>query len=123
MAGKGRRVASRQAQLGRRRKRQGRGPGEETVVTGGVKPSQGQVENSATTAVTESETAANPPRRQLPRTAVVQPAPVSAARRPGRARAELPTAYAYVGSKLRRIFILSAAVLGILIVLSVVLKL
>lgn len=111
MPAKGRRVASRQAQLGRRKRRSGRVPGEIAPGPATIDLEPGGEEAEPTT---ESRT---PATRVAPR-----PAPVTAGPRTGgqtRASARLRNdAYNYLGRELRRIGILAAVLLIVLIVLS-----
>lgn len=115
MPGKGRRVASRQAQLGRRRKRQARGPAE-------VPPS------GPGTAVADAEPVVN---EAVPVEAAVQPAEVVREEPQPRqapqprgprsrvaARPERPAAYTHIGAELRRILIVSGVMFAFLIALS-----
>lgn len=111
MPGKARRIASRQAQLNRRRKRQQRGPS-------GIPPpppvGAGVDGRSAGANVSQ----ATPDTEAVPVTGRPRPGPVAA--RPLRARGERPTAYNYVGSELRRILIMAGSVVAIIIVLGIV---
>ncbi|HEU0020695.1 MAG TPA: hypothetical protein VFR55_03345 [Dehalococcoidia bacterium] len=114
MPGKGRRVASRQAELGKRRRRQGRVAG--SVVTGGSEagvatPAQSSVANG----VRESPAVARKAE------SLAQPRPTSPQphRGPARARLDRPAAYNYVIPELRRVLILSGALLVILIGISI----
>ena len=114
MPGKGRRVASRQAQLGRRRRKPAR-------PEGGIPSSQ------APSAVAETQPVdavdAQPARPAAPAAVnreTAPPRPVSAApQRIPRSRAERPTAYNYVGAEVRRILIMSGVLLAVLIVLAI----
>lgn len=115
MPGKGRRVASRQAELGKRRRRQGRVAG--SVVTGGSEAGVASAtETSVATDVRESPTyakgteAPSPPRPTSPQLQ----------RSPARARLDRPAAYNYVIPELRRILIMAGTSLVILIGLSIV---
>ena len=110
MPGKGRRMASRQAELGRRRRRQNRGAG-----TAVADPPESAPSPAATlTAAQDSPAPAAPQPR----------AAVSAAPRSGsRTRFDRPTAYNYVKPEMRRIFIMSGVLLAGLIGLSFVLPL
>ena len=126
MAGKARRAAARQGQLNRRRKKSQRGPS-------GI-PSAGAVVDSpdpasAANGTVDSDGNDGVAVAQRPSPAVRQ-APVArnaTAGRPVRAesasrtRGERPTAYNYVGSELRRISVLSASVVAVLIVLAILL--
>ncbi|MFQ6026043.1 MAG: hypothetical protein ACE5Q6_00855 [Dehalococcoidia bacterium] len=119
MPAKGCRIASRQAQLGRRKRRQGR-PGEgsidapSTVVPMDEEeaeqgPAVGDEQGEAVATQTRTATAtANAPTagRGRPPTA-------------GRVRSEIPMAYTHLGKELRRIFVMSGILLIVLIVLSI----
>jgi hypothetical protein len=110
MPGKSRRVASRQAQLSRQRRRQSRGPSGIPATPRGMAPqpsdgAEARVQGSVATAHT-------PPRSGLP-----MPAGSGSAR----ARAERSVTYNYIGAEFRRILILSGVVLAALIVLAILL--
>ena len=114
MPGKGRRVASRQAQLGRRRRKPAR-------------PSDGISSSQAPAAVAESQTVDavdTQPERPVAtaganrETVPARPATAAPQRVP-RSRTERPTAYNYVGSEVRRILIMSGILLVVLIVLAI----
>jgi hypothetical protein len=109
MPGKARRVASRQAQLNRRRKRQQRGPSgippPPTVGTG--------IDGGAAGATVPQATGAT---EAVPVTGRSRPGPVAA--RTLRTRGERPSTYNYVGSEIRRIVILAGSVVAIIIVLG-----
>ena len=117
MPAKGRRVASRQAQLGRRRRRAARVADDTSPV--------------AVVAVDEDNTAvtAQPPAAEGTAAAPVSGAPAPArATAPGRAvrnqtrnRADLPLAYTHLSSELRRILIMAGVLLVVLVVLAVLL--
>lgn len=118
MPGKARRVASRQAQLNRRRKRQQRGPS-------GIPPAPPvgtDVDGRAAGATVPQATGAT---EAVPVTGRSRPGPVAPrpapAARPFRARGERPSTYNYVGSELRRILIMAGSVVAIIIVLGIVL--
>ena len=117
MPAKGRRVASRQAQLGRRRRRAARVADDTSPV--------------AVVAVDEDNTAVGVPSPVAEGTAAAPvggaPAPARATG-PGRAvrnqtrnRADLPLAYTHLSSELRRILIMAGVLLVVLVVLAVVL--
>lgn len=121
MAGKSRRVASRQGELSRRRKRTQRGPSGIPVAAAArpVAPAGGA-------AATAEAMVAGGGGAPAPAASVAgQPAAAQSAaapyRRPGRARGERPAAYNYVGAEVRRIGILSGVVLAALIGLAFVL--
>lgn len=116
MPDKGRRVASRQAELGKKRRRQNR-----VAVAGGVVAGEvgaGAVtatESVVATGVQESPPAAKTPRAPLPsRFAAPQ-----SHRSPARARLDRPAAYNYVIPELRRILIMAGTLLAVLIGISV----
>jgi hypothetical protein len=114
MPDKGRRVASRQAQLGRRKRRQSRG-------------ASGAPSDGANTAIAENESGNRVATQEREPTKTAQdtrdvaaprPAPATLRRSPTRARAERPMAYNYVGPEMRRILILSGVLIVILVVLA-----
>lgn len=118
MPGKGRRVASRQAELGKKRRRQTRGAASVTA--------EGSEAVAVTPAVTTGETAVATEVRESPPVAARSQPPVrsrsnapQANRTPTRARLDRPAAYNYVMPELRRILIMSGTLLGVLIGLSV----
>ena len=115
MPGKDRRVASRQAQLNRRKKRQQRGPM-------GIPPPPPEVTGvggRAVEATVGQATRATGATEAVPVTGRSRPGPAAA--RPFRARGERPSTYNYVGSELRRIVIMAGCVVAIIIVLGIVL--
>jgi len=118
MPGKARRIASRQAQLNRRRKRQQRGP------TGipPPPPAGTDVDGRAVGATVPQTTGATETfpvtGRARSDSAAARPAPAA---RPLRARGDRPSTYNYVGSELRRILIMAGSVVAIIIVLGIVL--
>ncbi len=114
MPGKGRRVASRQAQLGRRRKRQSRGSSGAPTAEPEVKSSPKSTADSMATEIKELASPAKDVRAQ----ASSRPVTASPPTRPARARADLGLAYNHVMPELRRIGILSGILLVVLIVLA-----
>ena len=114
MPGKGRRVASRQAQLGRRRRKPAR-------------PEAERPSSQAPAAVAESESVdavdTQPERPVAPagvsREAVPAHSVPAAPQRVPRSRIERPTAYNYVAAEVRRILIMSGVLLAVLIVLAI----
>lgn len=127
MAGKSRRVASRQGELSRRRKRAQRGPSGIPAT-----PARPQPQENGGGAVLAVEAAASGASPAVAQQAAPAPTPAAAERpvpqsRAGenrgqrRTRGERPAAYNYVGAELRRIGILSTVVLAALIAISVVL--
>ena len=127
MAGKSRRVASRQGELSRRRKRAQRGPS--GIPATPARPQPQENGGGAVLAVEAAVSGASPAVAQqaapAPTPAATErPAPQSSVgqnRGQGRTRGERPAAYNYVGSELRRIGILSTVVVAALIAISVVL--
>ena len=118
MPGKGRRVASRQAELGKKRRRQTRGAASVSA--------EGSEAVTVTPVVTPGETAvATEVRESYPGAARSQPPVQSrsnapqANRTPTRARLDRPAAYNYVMPELRRILIMAGTLLGALIGLSI----
>ena len=114
MPGKSRRVASRQAQLSRRRRRQSRGPSGIPTAPGGL-PAAPQPNDGADARVRSSVAAAPTPLRSG------TPAPARSGPAMARARAERPVVYNYIGAEFRRILILFGIVLAALIVLAILL--
>lgn len=137
MAGKSRRVAVRQGQLNRRKKKTQRGPSgiPSPVVTRETEdePQALPVSKVATpeapetgvddlSVLEEAEARVRNEGRRAPR-----PAPPARGSRavgpqgPGRFRGEPPAAYNFVGAELRRITILSSVIIAALIVLGILL--
>jgi hypothetical protein len=120
MAGKSRRVASRHAQLTRRKKRQQRGPSgipiyEREPVTVGVATGEDVSAGSSS-----DETLPGAVSRS---TAQTTPAPTarSPIRSSSRSRGERPSAYTYAVPELRRILIMGVTGFAVLVVLKFVL--
>ena len=118
MPGKARRVAARQSQLNRRRKKQQRGPsGTPPVVPAQVEVVEGP----------SDEVAAQPQAPAAPAPASRRASPVAAQPvlvsqpRSARVRGERPDAYNYVGPEIRRILAMASVVVAALIVLGVLL--
>ena len=123
MPAKGRRVASRQAQLGRRRRQQGRGAGSipgSPVDVAEVNPQEADSVSPTPQAAVVGQTAN--PTQSAPASA---PAPgrfrprVGARATQGQARTD--QAYSHLSSELRRILILVGVLLIVLVGLAVVL--
>ena len=119
MAGKSRRVASRQSQLTRRKKRQQRGPS-------GIPATAGQpvgvvMDNGADESAGTLPSAAPQPAAAGVATAAPAAAAPSQTRSPSRSRDERPSAYTYTMPELRRILIMASIGFGVLIVLTFVL--
>lgn len=118
MPGKARRIASRQAQLNRKRKRQQRGPS-------GIPPPppvgadvDGHAVGATAAQATGTTEAVQATGRPRPSSAAAHPTPAA---RPLRTRGERPSTYNYIGSELRRILIMAGSVVAIIIVLGIVL--
>ena len=118
MAGKSRRVASRQSQLTRRKKRQQRGPS-------GIPATAGQpvsvVEDTGAVDTAETLPSASPQpaaAATVGATAVPATAAPSPTRSPSRSRDERLSAYTYTGPELRRILIMAATGFAALIALT-----
>ena len=142
MAGKGRRTASRQAQLNRKRKRTQKGPSgipstaqrvadsdaeEAVAVAAGVEDAELEAPEAQETdgatgvpAVPVGDVPATP-RASRPPPVVRTPRGEFAGQGQGRLRGERPAAYLYVGAEFRRIMVLTGAILAALIVLGIVL--
>ena len=118
MAGKSRRVASRQSQLTRRKKRQQRGPS-------GIPATAGQpvsvVEDTAADDPAATPPSAAPQPAAVGATAVRAATAPSPARAPSRSRDERPAAYTYTGAELRRILVMATTGFAVLIALTFVL--
>ena len=116
MPAKGRRIASRQAQLGRRR-RQSRKIEESGAVTiaapSDIPQETAAPANGAAAAIPAATTAANTPAGTAPATT-----PARAPRRSGQTRTDRAAAYTHLGSELRRILILAGILLAVLLGLS-----
>ena len=114
MPAKGRRIASRQAQLGRRR-RQSRKIEESGTVTvaapADIPQETAAPANGAAAAIPAATTAANTP-------AATAATPARTPRRSGPTRTDRAAAYTHLGSELRRILILAGILLAVLLGLS-----
>ena len=129
MAGKSRRVASRQGELSRRRKRAQRGPSgipanpprQQPQPNGGGAAALA-VEGAGSGSASSVAVAQQAPPAPAP-AASERPSPQSAvqSRGQGRTRGERPAAYNYVGAEVRRIGLLSTVVVAALIAISIVL--
>ncbi len=126
MAGKSRRVASRQGELSRRKKRTQRGPsGIPATTPNSAQPQQNGGGVAALTAEPAASVApvAGAQQAAPAPNATERPSPRGAGQPRGQARVrgERPTAYNYVGSELRRIGLLATVVVAALIAVSFVL--
>ncbi|MSQ07118.1 MAG: hypothetical protein EXR54_01770 [Dehalococcoidia bacterium] len=116
MPAKGRRVAVRQAELRSRKRRTG--------------PAAGDGADTPAAGVATAERATNDSSSQAGDSPVAAPAPAAVARAPRvargrgevRARGQQVSAYAYAGSEMRRIFIVTGVVFAILVTLTFLLK-
>ena len=120
MPGKARRVASRQAQLNRR-KRQQRGPSgipavEATTTTEDEQSSEDTASQTNGVANTAEATATAPATN--PGATATAAAQASRPAGPGRLRREQVASANYVGAELRRILIMGSVILAIIIILG-----
>ncbi len=136
MAGKGRRAASRQAGLNRKRKKGPKGPSGIPSTAQGVADAEGQEPVAVSVGVEDAELDAPEtqqangvrvddvpaaPRASRPSPVARTPRGEFAGQGQGRLRGERPAAYLYVGAELRRIIVLTGAILAALIVLGILL--
>ena len=116
MPGKGRRMASRQAELGRRRRRHNRG-GNAAVAE---RPRASAPDGAAAPTAVEETTTAAPAAAPRPAQQTREPVEGSRSRSGPRSRFDRPAAYNYVKPEVRRILIMSGVLLAGLIGLSFV---
>ena len=123
MPGKSRRVASRQAQLNQRRKKQQRGPRGIPTAEPDAPVQNGHTRPAVTTQTLEQGEPAPTAvaTRGRPSDEPARPSPVSRTVGSPRARREQLNTVNYVGAELRRILILASAVFAVIIGLAVVL--
>ena len=137
MAGKGRRAASRQAQLNRKRKKTQKGPSgipstaqrvadheidEPVAVLAGVEEAELETpEAPEATGAAAVPIGDAPVARRATRPSPVARTPRGESASQGRLRGERPAAYLYVGAELRRILFLTAAIFATLVVLGILL--
>lgn len=124
MPGKARRVASRQAQLSRRRRKQQRGgpvPQPAAQAPAIVDGAQAETVAEPPTAPGAAAPSPAPEARAAAAPAAAATAPVAPARRPVASRGERAVAVNYVGPELRRILLLASVVLAAIIVLGILL--
>lgn len=105
---RGKKVAAKQAQLSKRKKR-GRGPSGIPTMTSAQRRRQ-----PVATAQTFSDEAANPQPAGTPVVAAVADAPRATAS----VAARQPLVYSYVGKEMRRIIMLSGVIIAAIVVLS-----
>ena len=135
MAGKSRKVASRQAQLNRKRKKTQKGPSgiptsrrvadsdveEAVAVAAGAADAELEApEVTGDSAVAVGEAPATP-RASRPSPVARTPRREISGEGQGRLRGERPAAYLYIGAEFRRIMVLTAVIFAALIVLGIVL--
>ena len=127
MAGKSRRVAARQSQLNRRRKKQTRGPSgipsavsapSETAASGTSSDEEGAASNGAVATAETAQTQPAPARSARPNAPA---APMRRSRSQGMLREETLPAYQYMGPEIRRIAAMAATAFVVLVVLKFVL--
>ena len=106
---RGKKVAARQAQLSKRKKR-GRGPSGIPTMTAAQRRTQ-PVDSPQPSAAAEAM-----PTQPAPTTAAASPAPRAAAAAAFSARQ--PLVYSFVGNEMRRILILSGVIIAAIVVLS-----
>lgn len=136
MAGKGRRAASRQGQLNRKRKKTQKGPSgipsgaqglaepkvvEAAAVLAGVEDAEIGTSKAVESNEVPVEDAREAPRRSQSTPATRTTRGEFSGQAQGRLRGERPAAYLYVGAEIRRIMLLTGTVLAVLIVLGIVL--
>ncbi len=114
MPGKGRRVASRQAQVGRKRRRQLRGPSGVPVAGSGTAIAEQEEAAEGAAVVAEMTSPAARIRQPAAPAAVPSSAPV-----PARLRGERPAATNYVKAEVVRILIMAGTLTAVLILISV----
>ena len=117
MPGKGRRIASRQAQVGRKRRRQLRGPS--GVPEAGSATAIAEQEEGGEVAAVAAVAAQVPSPAARVRQPVVPAAVPSSVPNPARIRGERPAATNYVKAEVRRILIMAGTLTAVLIVISV----
>ena len=117
MPAKGRRIASRQAQLGRRRRqsRKIEESGAVTIAAPADIPQETATPANGATAIPAAAPAANTPAGPAATTAAT---PARTPRRSGPTRTDRAAAYTHLGAELRRILILAGILLAVLLGLS-----
>ena len=115
MPDKGRRVASRQAQLGRRRRRQARGPVEASAAAPAAAVADAEPTNRA---AARTEVAVQPEPAVSRETQVRATPSPRTPRASVTGRSERPAAHNYVGSEIRRILIVSGVLFAGLVGVS-----
>ena len=121
MPGKSRRVASRQAQLSRKRKRAQKGPADSIPSAPLPAMVDGKQVESPPAVVPETAPTPPPAVPARPSPVTARSVPVTAAartRRPSRIRGESPATYNFIGAELRCILLMASVVLAVIIVLG-----
>ena len=120
MAGKSRRVASRQSQLNRRKKRQQRGPsGIPTTEPRLVGVDQDTVEDAVTDTITDAVSEST--NASVTTTPLVPVTDAPVVRGPSRTRDDRTSSYAHMGSEIRRIVVMGSVGFAVLVILTFVL--
>ena len=120
MAGKSRRVASRQSQLNRRKKRQQRGPsGVPTTEHQLVGVAQDTIEGAGTETITDAGSEST--NTSVTTTPPVPVTDVPVVRGPSRTRDDRTSSYVHMGSEIRRILVMGGVGFAVLVILTFVL--
>ena len=121
MAGKSHRVAARQSQLNRRRKKQQRGPS--GIPVAGPEPAEtaSQEEEGSTTNVAVAAPQPVQTRSARSYAPAAQERPAASGRPRGLSREEAAPAYQYMGPEIRRILVMAGVAFAVLVVLKFVL--
>ena len=122
MPAKDRRVASRQSQLNRRRKRQQRGP-RGIPATVPENPSEDGQERDQAAGLSPEKTEPTPAVATVnrPTSEPTLPRPMARTAGPSRGRREPLNTVNYVGAELRRILVMASVVIAVIVVLAIVL--
>ena len=124
MPGKSRRVASRQAQLSRKRKRAQKGPADAILAAPLPREVDGRQAEAPPAEVPEPPPSAPLEAPARPSPVAHRPSPIAAAaptRRLSRIRGEIPSATNFIGAEVRRILLMASVVLAVIIVLGILL--
>ena len=124
MPGKSRRVASRQAQLSRKRKRAQKEPADTILAAPLPREVDGRQAEAPPAEAPETPPTTPPEAPARPSPVAHRPAPVAAAapvRRTSRIRGESPAVSNFIGAEVRRILLMASGVLAVIIVLGILL--
>ena len=121
MAGKSHRVAARQSQLNRRRKKQQRGPSGIPVAGPGPAETASQEEEGSTTNVAVAAPQPVQTRSGRSYAPAAQEGPAASGRPRGLSREEAAPAYQYMGPEIRRILVMAGVAFAVLVILKFVL--